>query len=96
LVLEAVKSANFFKWTDLIFQKQANYFNAPSMNMTSLQVIQAFGQLVGSAGLMDSQSFVSAMTNPNAPYDWNSRVSWKWAAARTIYGMPPPSFISSA
>jgi hypothetical protein len=54
--------------------------------MTNTQIVKSLAQLVNSAGWMSESEFIAGM-NSDA-LNWNARVSWKWAAARGIYGTP--------
>eukprot|EP01098_Paradermamoeba_levis_P006149 TRINITY_DN2553_c0_g1_i1.p1 TRINITY_DN2553_c0_g1~~TRINITY_DN2553_c0_g1_i1.p1 ORF type:complete len:225 (+),score=50.15 TRINITY_DN2553_c0_g1_i1:108-782(+) len=76
----------FWKWTNLIFANQNSFFNSPTANLSSNQVIDKMGSLVSSNLPISKSDFIQGMQSD----DLNelARVSWKFAASKGIYGTP--------
>ena len=74
MVAAEVKEELIWKWTDLIFANQQNFFNAPTSNKSMNQVISQIGDLITQIGVSKSQ-LVQGMADSDI--DSASRVSWK-------------------
>lgn len=86
---EAVAAYNrsqFFDYTDFIFSAQQKWFNAPTQGKTPLAVTNEMCSDAAQALNIP----VSVLQNGMVNSDINeaSRVSWKYAAGRGIYGTP--------
>jgi protein-disulfide isomerase len=80
-----VKEELIWKWTDLIFANQQSFYNSPTANKSMNQVISQIGDLITQIGVSKSQ-LVQGMSDSNI--DSASRVSWKFATSKGMYGTP--------
>jgi len=87
LVIQDLKGEKaWFQWLDLIFQNQSQFYNNPTADMTSNDVIKLYAKFAGQLGIPET-SFITGMTYGNQ-YDSDARTYWKYGADRGIYGTP--------
>jgi len=75
-----------WKFVDLIFDNQDQFWDGATADNTQNQVISAFGSLVQKNLGFSSSQFVAGMNNDS--YNEDARVSWKFGCARGVSGTP--------
>jgi len=74
---------DIWKWTELIFQNQAQWFNYASMNLTSTQVIDGMADLAVQCGVTKEQF------NKQFPLvEQECRAAYSVTSAHGVYGTP--------
>ncbi|KAL6073851.1 hypothetical protein QOT17_004544 [Balamuthia mandrillaris] len=80
-------AASFWKWADVLFERQNEWGDQPTQSKTPLQVIAMMSQYAQQCCAVQASSFVEQMgwvTQQNIL----ARTAWKYAAASGIYGTP--------
>lgn len=85
-VQSKTNSSNWWNYLNLFFDKQADFYNDATQDMTPNQVIKKMAQYATSLGV-SQEDFIQGLTYGNE-YDGDSRIEWKYSAARGIYGTP--------
>jgi len=76
-----------YSYASLIFAQQSMWYNAPTINMSSTDIIHSIAKVVAGQGIIDQQTFINGI----ADVDINSetRVSWKYGCSRgQVTGTP--------
>lgn len=84
-VVRAHGPSLFPRYVDVLFAHQDAFLDA-ARNMTEPQVLRALADVVREAGLMAPDLFLRGMAD--ADLNWATRVDWKFACTRGVYGTP--------
>jgi len=76
-----------YQYATLMFNQQTQFYNAPTMNLSTTQVINMMGKVVDSAKIITSDTFITGINDATINYE--TRVSWKYACSRgQVTGTP--------
>jgi len=74
-------------YASLMFDQQALFYNAPTMNLSTTAVVASMAKIVASANLLSANDFVAGVNDVNLNYE--TRVSWKYGCSRgQVTGTP--------
>jgi len=73
-------------YTDLLFQTQAAFYNAPTMNQTINQVISNLATTVEQSGILSAKAYTAGIANSDINEE--TRISWKYTCSRAVVGTP--------
>jgi len=76
----------FWKWVDLIFDEQGQFYDVPTRSKSTLEVVDDMGQLATQVGIPIATWTYGMLSDSS--FDSAGRVAWKYGAARGTYGTP--------
>jgi len=74
------------KYADFIFGAQSAFWNGPTSNMSSNDVLALLGKKVVDAGFLDQTAFQRGMADSNIQME--TVVAWKYACSKGVLGTP--------
>jgi len=78
---------SLFSYATFFFKNQGIWYNTPTMNMSTTEVITSMAAAVGSQGLLPPIAFITGIADTTINYE--TRVSWKYACSRgQVTGTP--------
>jgi hypothetical protein len=100
VIQSSLGDSAWWKWLDAVFQYQDNFGTPTTNNITGADVYDEFSKLavplgISEADFMNGEStkkffvlnFFQGVQYGNQ-FDWNTRVAWKFATTRGVYGTP--------
>lgn len=85
-VVNAYAPEKIWAYTDFMFNQQANFWNAATMDNTTNEVISTMASMVESNKILDAKTFTAGIANDTLNYE--TRVSWKYGCSRGVTGTP--------
>jgi len=79
-------SASTWPYVDLMFDNQGQFYNGPTADDTTNQVISDMGALVSKGINFPINSWIAGLNNDS--YDAVTRISWKYGCSRGVSGTP--------
>eukprot|EP01100_Stratorugosa_tubuloviscum_P006559 TRINITY_DN281_c0_g4_i1.p1 TRINITY_DN281_c0_g4~~TRINITY_DN281_c0_g4_i1.p1 ORF type:complete len:213 (-),score=99.42 TRINITY_DN281_c0_g4_i1:216-854(-) len=86
VVINQINPSVFWKWIDVIFDNQAQFFNSATQNQTYNEVLDQLADLVESELAINKTTFLNGMHDSST--DSAARLSWKFGAGRSVFGTP--------
>jgi len=79
-------SGSTWPYVDLMFDNQGQFWNPPTADDTTNQVINDMSALVAKGINFPQNAFISGLNNDS--YDGLTRISWKYGCSRGVSGTP--------
>jgi len=86
LIDSMISNASWWAWLELMFEHQPQFYVPATMNATGSEVVEMLASYAVPLGIT-KQNFLNGMEY-GGEADADTRINWKFAAARGIYGTP--------